>query len=298
MGLCYPPRGQGNGEKLENSKGRVMRAITVRPMIGMLANLGALRHRAALVGTFVKRDIHGRYKGSVMGLFWSVIHPLIMLFLFTFVFSVIMKIKVGLDEGTGSFTLYLLCGMLPWNAFQEGLNRSAGVILENAGLIKRTVFPSEILPVYLVVSGIVNELIGLSILFLALLVTAHPFSPVLLLLPAVLLLQFLFTAGLSWMLAGINVFIRDVGQMLGLILTLWVFLTPIYYPPSLLPQGLRFLLVLNPMAGLVDAYRALILRGQMPNPNSLMVLTLCSILAFAGGYAMFRKMQRAFADVI
>jgi lipopolysaccharide transport system permease protein len=275
-----------------------MEAGTVRPMAGMVASLGGLRHKAALVGTFVRRDIQGRYKGSAMGLFWSVIHPLIMLFLFTFVFSVIMKIKVGTDEGTKSFALYLLCGMLPWNAFQEGLSRSTGVILENAGLIKRTVFPSEILPVYLVLSGIVNELIGLSILLIALLVTAHPLSPLLLLLPAIFVLQFLFTVGLSWMLAGLNVFIRDVGQMIGLILTLWVFLTPIYYPPSLLPEGLRFLLVLNPMAGLVDAYRALILRGQMPNSNSLMVLALCSILAFAGGYVMFRKMQRAFADVI
>ncbi|MBI3781706.1 MAG: ABC transporter permease, partial [candidate division NC10 bacterium] len=158
--------------------------------------------------------------------------------------------------------------------------------------------PSEILPIYLVLSGMVNELIGLSILFLALLATGHSFGPLLLLLPGILLLQFLFTVGLSWMLAGINVFIRDVGQMIGLILTLWVFLTPIYYPPTLLPEGLRFLTVFNPMAGLVDAYRALILRGQLPNPRSLMVLMLCSILAFVIGYAMFKKMQRAFADVI
>ena len=275
-----------------------MRAVSIRPVASMLANLGALRHRTELVATLVKRDIHARYKGSAMGLFWSVIHPLVMLFVFTFVFSVILKIKVGPNEGTHSFALYLLCGMLPWNAFQEGLNRSTGVILENAGLIKRTVFPCEVLPIYLVLSGVVNELIGLSILFLALLVTGHPFSPLLVLLPAVLLLQFMFTLGLSWMLAGINVFIRDVGQMLGLILTLWVFLTPIYYPPSLLPEGLRFLVVLNPMAGLVDAYRALILRGQVPNPNALIVLVLSSILAFTIGFAMFKKMQRAFADVI
>ena len=275
-----------------------MRGMAVGRVMGMLVNLGTLRHHAALVGTFVKRDIQSRYKGSAMGLFWSVVHPLIMLFLFTFVFSVIMKIKVGENEGTRSFALYLLCGMLPWNAFQEGLSRSTGVILENASLIKRTVFPSEILPIYLVLSGIVNELIGLSILLLALLVVAHPFSPLVLLLPAIFLLQFLFTLGLSWMLAGINVFVRDVGQMVGLILNLWVFLTPIYYPPTLLPEGLRFLLVINPMAGLVDAYRALILRGQLPNPNSLAVVLFFSILAFVIGYAMFKKMQGAFADVI
>ena len=233
-----------------------------------------------------------------MGLFWSVVHPLIMLVLYTFVFAMILKVKVGADEGTGSFALFVLCGMLPWNAFQEGLSRSAGVILENAALIKRTVFPSEVLPAYLVLSGLVNELIGLVILLLALLVTGHSLSPLLLLLPAIFLLQLLFTLGLSWVLAGINVFIRDVGQLLGLALTLWVFLTPIYYPSSLLPDGLRFLLVLNPMAGLVDAYRALILRGQPPNPSSMMVLVLFSIFAFAIGYAMFKKMQRAFADVV
>lgn len=287
-----------SGAGVDVIRGAAIRGGTVKPVVGMFANLCELRHHAALVGTFVKRDIHGRYKGSAMGLFWSVVHPLIMLFLFTFVFSTIMKIKVGADEGTGSFALYLLCGMLPWNAFQEGLNRSTGVILENGGLIKRTVFPSEILPVYLVLSGIVNELIGLTILLLALLFTGHPFSPFILLLPAIFLLQLLFTVGLSWMLAGINVFVRDVGQMLGLILTLWVFLTPIYYPPTLLPESLRFLLTLNPMAGLVDAYRALILRGQMPHPQSLLVLALCAIVAFLAGFVMFKKMQRAFADVI
>ena len=233
-----------------------------------------------------------------MGLFWSVAHPLIMLVLYTFVFAMILKVKVGADEGTGSFALFLLCGMLPWNAFQEGLSRSAGVILENAALIKRTVFPSEVLPAYLVLSGLVNELIGLVILLLALLVTGHSLSPLLLLLPAIFLLQFLFTLGLSWVVAGINVFIRDVGQLLGLALTLWVFLTPIYYPSSLLPDGLRFLLLLNPMAGLVDAYRALILRGRLPNPSSMMVLALFSLSAFTIGYVMFKKMQRAFADVV
>lgn len=259
--------------------------------------LGLYHHRA-LVRSFVKRDLQARYKGSAIGLFWSVIHPLIMLALYTFVFSSILKVRVGISEGTEQFALFLFCGLLPWNAFAEGLHRSTGVILENANLIKRAVFPSEILPVYPVIAGIVNELIGFGILLAALLLTGHSISPVMLLLPAILLLQVMLTTGLAWIVAGTTVFIRDLGQMLGVMLTLWVFLTPIFYPPSVVPQRMRVLLVVNPMYALVEAYRSLILKGQLPAWGSVALLASISVVAFAVGYRVFTRMQPAFADVL
>jgi lipopolysaccharide transport system permease protein len=259
--------------------------------------LGLYRHRA-LVRSFVKRDLQARYKGSAIGLFWSVIHPLIMLVLYTFVFSSILKVRVGISEGTEQFALFLFCGLLPWNAFAEGLHRSTGVILENANLIKRAVFPSEILPVYPVIAGIVNELIGFGILLAALLLTGHSISPVMLLLPAILLLQVMLTTGLAWIVAGATVFIRDLGQMLGVMLTLWIFLTPIFYPPSAVPQGMRVLLMVNPMYALVEAYRSLILKGQLPAWGSVALLASISAVAFAAGYRVFTRMQPAFADVL
>lgn len=263
-----------------------------------LGNLGALRHHAGLIRSFVKRDLQARYRGSTIGLFWSVIHPLIMLVLYTFVFSAILRVRVGAEEGTTNFALYLFCGMLPWNAFAEALNRSGGVVLEHANLIKRTLFPAVILPVNLVISGMINELIGLAILFAALLLRGHHFSLLVLLLPMILLLQVTFTVGLAWIVAGTTVFIRDLGQIMGVALTLWLFLTPIFYPPALVPEGWRILLSVNPMYAVVEAYRSLILLGRLPAWPTLAVLAGCAITAFVVGHLVFSRMQPAFADVI
>jgi lipopolysaccharide transport system permease protein len=263
-----------------------------------MAGVFVLVQHMALIQSFVKRDLKARYKGSVIGLFWSVIHPLVMLVLYTYIFSAILKVRVGATEGTGSFAIYLFCGMLPWNAFAEGVNRSTGVILEHANLIKRTIFPSEVLPIYPVVSGIVTQLIGLGILLIALLLSAHPLSPLLLVVPAILLLQFALTVGLAWIVAGITVFVRDLGQIVGVVLTIWVFLTPIFYPPSLIPERLRLLLVANPMYALVESYRSLILRGRLPSWESLTILACVALPVFLLGHWMFTRMQGAFADVI
>jgi len=263
----------------------------------MGAVLRLYRHRN-LIKNFVKRDLQARYKGSAIGLFWSVVHPLVMLVLYTYIFSAILSVRVGAAEGTGSFAIYLFCGLLPWNAFAEGVSRSTGVILEHANLIKRTLFPSEVLPIYLVVSGIVTQLIGLGILLVALMVTAHPLRPLILILPIDLLLQFGLTVGLAWIVAGITVFVRDLGQIVGMVMTIWMFLTPIFYPPNLIPERLRFLLATNPIYALVESYRCLILKGQMPTGDSLAVLGLSSVATFVVGYLVFTRMQRAFADVI
>lgn len=263
-----------------------------------MAALRSLFRHSSLIGTFVKRDLQARYRGSAIGLFWSVIHPLIMLVLYTFVFSTILRLRVGAEEGTRHFAIYLFCGLLPWNAFAEALNRSSGVVLEHVNLIKRTIFPAVILPVNLVISGIINELIGLTILLTALLLTGHHFSLLVLTLPAVLLLQVTFTIGLAWIVAGITVFIRDLGQITGVALTLWLFLTPIFYPPTAVPEGWRFLLNINPMYVLVEAYRGLILTGRLPAWPSLAVLAGFAVAAFLAGHRLFTRIQPAFADVI
>ncbi|MGH7369426.1 MAG: ABC transporter permease, partial [Candidatus Methylomirabilaceae bacterium] len=265
---------------------------------GSVGALSGLYRHGALIRNFVKRDLQARYRGSAIGLMWSVVHPLVMLGLYTYIFSSILRVRVGAAEGTGSFAIYLFCGLLPWNAFAEALNRSTGVVLEHANLIKRTIFPSQILPIYPVVSGIFNQLIGLGILLVALLVTSHPFSSLLLLLPAVLLFQFALTVGLAWIVAGLTVFVRDLGQLVGMVLTIWVFLTPIFYPPTLVPEQLRFLLAANPMYALVESYRCLILKGQLPPSADLAVLAFVALPVFVLGYWMFTRMQGAFADVI
>lgn len=251
-----------------------------------------------LTWNFVKRDLAARYKGSAIGLLWSLIHPLIMLALYTFVFSTIMKVRVGAQEGTGSFAIYLFCGLLPWNAFAEPLHRSTGIVLEHSNLIKRMVFPAQILPLCTVIASVVNQLIGLGILFSVLLLSGHPFSLLILILPLLLLLQIAFTVGLAWIIAATTVFIRDLGQMTGIALTLWMFLTPVFYPTTLVPDRWRILLHLNPMHTIIEAYRTIILKGQLPAMESVAFLILATLTTCLVGYRVFIRMQPAFADVI
>lgn len=263
-----------------------------------MAAITVLYRHWALIRSFVKRDLLARYRGSTLGVLWTVVHPLVMLLLYTFVFSTVLKIRVGASDGTDSFAVYLFCGLLPWMAVSEGLNRSTGVILEHSNLIKRTIFPAEVLPVYPVLSGMVNELIGLAILFGALAWTMHRFTWLVCALPLILVCQFMLTVGLAWIIAGITVFVRDLGQMLGMLLTLWVFLTPIFYPPSSVPAELHWLLDLNPLHAVVNGYRSVILNGTVPGWQPTALLAGSSSAIFLVGYRVFRRMSPAFADVI
>jgi lipopolysaccharide transport system permease protein len=251
-----------------------------------------------IIEAFVRRDIRARYISSVMGLSWAVIQPLALLVLYTFVFSYVLRLRLGGTDSTATFALYLFCGMLPWLAFSEGLTRSATVILEQAHLIKKVVFPSEILPPYVVTSALVIELFGLAVLLVAVGVFYRGPSWSMLLLPAILLLQFFFTVGLGWLLASVNVFLRDVGQVLGLGLTLWLFVTPIFYPAELVPARFRWVLDLNPMYYLVEAYRAVLLEQRAPGLAHAVVLAMTALAAFVVGHWFFRRSRPAFVDVL
>jgi ABC-type polysaccharide/polyol phosphate export permease len=256
-----------------------------------------IAHRAT-IEAFVRRDIRGRYVTSVMGLSWAIIQPLALLLLYTFVFSYLLRLRFGASGSTGDFAMYLFCGMLPWLAFAEGVTRSTHVVLEHAHLIKKVVFPSEILPAYVVVSALVMEAVGLAVFLLVRLVATRELGWTLLLLPIVVLLQFLLTVGLGWLLACLNVFLRDVGQLLGLGMTLWMFLTPIFYPPEMIPDRVRWLLAANPMYHLVQAYRDLLIEQRLPHPGGIGMLTLAALAAFVIGHWAFRRSKPAFVDVL
>jgi ABC-type polysaccharide/polyol phosphate export permease len=250
------------------------------------------------IEALVRRDLRARYVSSVMGLSWAVVQPLALLALYTFVFSHVLRLRLGGVDSTGAFALYLFCGMLPWLAFAEGLTRSASVLLEQAHLIKKVVFPSEILPPYVVVAALAIELVGLGVLLAAVAVFRGGVGWPLLLLPAVLVLQFLFTVGLGWVLASVNVFLRDVGQVLGLALTVWMFVTPIFYPAELVPPRFRWILDVNPMYYVVEAYRALVMDQRLPDPAHAAALAAMALVAFVAGHWVFRRSKHAFVDVL
>lgn len=260
--------------------------------------LSNLYHYRQLLWSFVSRDLKARYAGSTMGLFWSVINPLLLLLLFTYVFAVILRIRIGEHTGVTGFAFYFFAGFLPWNAFQESLMRSTTSITDNAILIKNIRFPAKIFPLYLTISGLVNELIGIAILVFAILISDHSISPYLGLLPFVIFFQLIFTVGLAWIAATIHVFFRDTVQIMGMVITFWMFLTPIFYPEELIPEQFSFLVTINPMASLINIYRNICLDARSPQLNDCLFFMSVAIVVMAIGYAVFTRHHYKFADHI
>jgi ABC-type polysaccharide/polyol phosphate export permease len=251
-----------------------------------------------LIRNFVVRDLKARYIGSFMGFFWSVIHPIVLLVSYTFVFSIIFGLRPRPDSGTTSFPLFLFCSILPWLFFQETLQRSSTIIIENANLVTKTLFPSEILPLAVILAGLVNHLIGFAILLCILFFTLGKVSLFILFVPVYFIILMLFTLGLSWFVASLNVFVRDVSQVLSVILTFWFWFTPIFYSTDRFPPKILFLVRCNPLAHVIAGYRDCLLRMRMPELNILAVLAVMSLVVFAAGGLFFRKTKREFVDVL
>jgi len=264
----------------------------------VISFFGELVSHRDLLANFVGRDLTSKYKGTFMGFFWNVINPLVMLALYTFIFSVVLKVKFGTEATTSNFALYLFCGMVPWLAFSESVGKTTGIILTHANLVKKTVFPLEILPCYATLSSVVTELIGLAILLVAALAMAGTLSLHVVIIPLLIVLQVLFSLGLGMFLASVTVFFRDVQHFVGVMLTVWMFLTPIMYPETLLPERVRFLVWLNPMALLVSMFRNVVLEGTMPASWKLGLFAVWALAVFYGGLFFFRKTKWEFADVI
>lgn len=256
----------------------------------------AARHRSLIV-SMVKRDLLARYRGSFADLFWTVLNPLLLMLTYAFVFGVVLRTRFGADTSGSGYVLYFLAGMLPWLAFSEAVGRAPNLVPDYRSYVKKLVFPVEVLPINVTLSGLVTQGVAL-VVFLVLLVAFRGGIPASALwLPALLVPQVLFTAGLCWLLAGIGVYLRDVGQVMGLALTLWFFLTPICYPASALPSGAAAVLRWNPVWALVRAYRDVLLEGHAPG-ISLLWLSLGAVVTLAVGFGLFAKLRRNFADVV
>jgi lipopolysaccharide transport system permease protein len=249
----------------------------------------------SLIRVMVRRDILGRYKGSFGGSLWTIINPLLLMLTYFVVFGVILYDPA---HGTRSeWALRFLAGMLPWLAFSEAAGRAPGVVLEHRNFVKKLVFAVETLPVNLVVSGLVTELFAVLLYCGFLLAIRHTIPPTILWLPVLLIPQVLFTMGISWFLAGLGAFVRDLGQAIGFVLTVWFFMTPICYPEQQLLERAP-LLTKNPLYTLVHAYRAIFLDGIRPAPGPLWKLSILAILVFVLGHAWFYKLRKSFADMI
>lgn len=246
----------------------------------------------------VRRDLTSRYKGSVMGMAWTIITPAVMIVIFTVIFSGIFNAKFGNEGGPLSFAVYLFCGMLPWIAFSDGVLRSTTVLTDNVNLVRRVVFPLEALPVNLAFSALMQQLLGTIVLLLAALMMQRTLHATALLMPLLLIPQLLATIGLGWLMASLGVFIRDMAQVNQLALQTFLYLTPILYPENLIPQNYRWLVDWNPFAALIRNYRRILLEGQMPDWSGLSFTLMFALLCFGFGYWWFERTKKAFADVL
>ncbi len=256
-----------------------------------------LRAHGALISSIVRRDVLARYRGSAGGVLWTVLNPLLLMATYFFVFGVVLQARFGGDPSRTGFALYFLTGMLPWLAFSEAAGRSASVILEHRNFVKKLVFPVEVLPVVLVAAGLITEMFagGILVVAIAALRGLHWSA---LWLPVLLIPQVMFSVGLAWLLSATGVFLRDLSQVIGFLLTLWFFITPICYPESALPAPVHAVLQYNPILTLVRGYRAVLLEGTAPDLAALGWLTLVSAAMMWAGYAWFLKLRKSFADVI
>ena len=260
--------------------------------------LTSLWRNRTLLRSMVKRDILTRYRGSMGDVLWTVLNPLLLMLTYFFVFGVVLRTRFGADQTGSGYVLYFLAGMLPWLAFSEAVGRAPYIILEHRNWVKKLVFPLEILPGIPVVSGIVTEVFAV-ILFVIALFGLRGHAPLTALwLPALVIPQILFTIGLAWFLAALAVYMRDLGQINGFLLTLWFFLTPICYPVASMPKWALPVLKKNPMFVLVQAYRDVLLDGHAPAALPLLKLWILALVVFFAGHAWFYKLRRTFADII
>jgi lipopolysaccharide transport system permease protein len=251
-----------------------------------------------LIRSMVRRDILGRYRGSIGGVFWTVLNPLLLMLTYIFVFSVVLRARFAGDPSRSGFVLYFLAGMLPWLPFSEAAGRAPTVMMEHRNFVKKLVFPLETLPVNLTVAGLVTQAFALGLFLVLLVVERGAPSPALVWLPALLVPQVLLTLGVCWFLAALGVYVRDLGQINGFLLTLWFFLTPICYPEASLPAEALGILSNNPLFVLVRGYRAILLEGHAPALAPLAKLWLLSAAVSILGHAWFYKLKNTFADVI
>ena len=272
---------------------RVMRALRLAVTLPFEA---AWTHRS-LIQSMTRRDILGRYRGSFGGATWAVLNPLLLMLTYFFIFGVVLQQKFNANDQPTDYVLYFLAGMLPWLAFSEAVGRSPTILIEYRNFIKKLRFPVETLPLNIVGSGLVTECFGLVIFSAGLILARGGLPLTVLWLPLLIVPQILFTAGICWFLSALGLFVRDLGQVIGYVVTLWFFLTPICYNEQALKHTAP-ILAKNPIYLLVRAYRSVLLEGHSPDKQALAIFWCAAIVIFLAGHAWFYKLRKWFADVI
>jgi ABC-type polysaccharide/polyol phosphate export permease len=263
----------------------------------MLANLAQLPKYRALIQSLVARELKARYRGSVLGFFWSFINPLLLLLVYTFVFMYVLPQAV---KGADPYPLFMFCGLLPWTWFASSLMESSAVLISGGNLIKKVLFPAEILPIVTVTANMVHFILALPILCVFLIVYRAPLTIAeLLWFPVVVLVQYVFTLALALILSALTVHFRDIKDILANILTLWYFATPIIYPYQYAPALAKRYLNLNPFAHLAISYQEIFFfAGPFGHWKWLLAMGIASVFLFLAAYWVFDRLRDSFAEEV
>lgn len=257
------------------------------------------RHRD-LIGQLSRQEITGRYRGSLLGMGWSFVTPLLMLLIYTFVFSVVFGARwAGLEkQGKAAFAIVLFLGMSVFSIFSEVIVRSPRLVVANSNYVKRVVFPLEILPVIQLANALFHFLVGIVAWLIAAWWVLGRLPPTIMFLPFVIAPMLLGTLGLSWLLSSLGVFVRDLDQTISLLVTATLFLTPIFYPLESIPKEYRVFVMMNPLAHVVEQARAVMIDGRLPAATEVIMSWVVGLLLLVVGYAWFQKTREGFADVL
>ncbi|MEM4989464.1 ABC transporter permease [Collimonas sp. H4R21] len=256
-------------------------------------------HNRQLIFQMARREVVGRYKGSVLGLAWSFFNPVFMLSVYTFVFSEIFKSRwAGAGESKTQFAVLLFVGMIVQGLFSEVLNRAPSLIVSNVNYVKKVVFPIEILPIVAMGAALFHSLISLSVLLVAFAIFNGYLQWTAVFAPLVLLPLIILIVGFAWMLASLGVFLRDVGQTITIITTVLMFLSPVFYPVSAVPERFRVWIMANPLTFIIEQAREVLIWGHFPDWTGLGIYTLAAVAVAWAGYAWFQKTKKGFADVL
>jgi lipopolysaccharide transport system permease protein len=256
-----------------------------------LRRLGEIAGYRDLVRNLVSRDLKVRYRESFIGFGWSLLNPLLMTAVFYLVFHVFLR------NPTPKFPVFLLCGILPWNWCAAAVTGGVGSVVGSSALIKKVYFPRELLPISIVLSNMVHFLLALPVLLLMMLIFGSPFTAGILLIPLLMAIQLVFLSGVALFLSCLNVFLRDTASIMEVLISLWFFMTPVFYRvDDVTSQWTGLLFLLNPMAALVTAYRAILYDGQLPSLASLGVTALTSVAVLLAGYLFFAHLSSRFGE--
>lgn len=251
-----------------------------------------------LVYQMTKREVVGRYQGAVMGLAWSFINPILMLAVYTFVFSQIFGARWGAGVSQLEFASILFAGLIVYQLFSECLMRSTSLVLTNVNYVKKVIFPLEILPWVSLFASLFHALINVVVLVLFYLIIHGSLSWTAVFVPLILIPLLLMIMGVSWFLASVGVYIRDMGQIVAVIVTAMMFLSPVFYPASAFPESFQTLFYLNPLTFIIEQVRDVVLWGKMPDWEGMGIYLIASVVVGGFGFAWFQKTRKGFADVI